>query len=255
MIPIDLSGRVALVTGAGSAGPGGIGREVALTLARAGARVTATDIRGDLAEATVAQIREAGGEGLALAGDVTDRAVTGRIVEETAAKLGPVDILVNIAAVWDIAPFIDSDPAMWERDVRVCLIGTMNFAQAVLPAMRERGYGRVINFASDAARVGEFNQAGYSAAKAGVIGFTKALAKEFGKFGITANVIAPGTTMPADSQYRQTEQYARQIRVYAMRKLGTPQDLAGAVLYFASDLAGHVTGQVLSVSGGYTMVG
>jgi NAD(P)-dependent dehydrogenase (short-subunit alcohol dehydrogenase family) len=256
MIPIDLSGRVALVTGAGGGGPGGIGREVALTLARAGARVAANDLVEDLIRETVRQIREAGAEGLALVGDVTDRPAVGRWVEDTTAKLGPVDILVNVAATWDIAPFIDSEPTMWERDVRVSLFGAMNCAQAVLPTMRDRGGGRIISFASDAARVGEPNVAGYSAAKAGVIGFSKALAKEVGRYGITVNVVSPGTTRAGTAeQPADEERHARQLRLYPLRRLGTPQDLAGAVLSFASDLAGHITGQVLSVSGGYTMVG
>jgi NAD(P)-dependent dehydrogenase (short-subunit alcohol dehydrogenase family) len=251
MIPIDLSGRVALVTGAGGGATGGIGRTVALTLARAGARVVANDLRADLAEETVAQIRAEGGMAQAAPGDVTDHAAMRQLV----AAFGPIDLLVHVAAVWSIEPFVDSDPANWERDVRVSLYGAMNCAQAVLPGMRERGYGRIVNFASDAGRVGEYNMASYSAAKAGVIGFSKALAREVGRYGITVNCVAPGTTLPADSPYRQTEQYARQIRQYPLRKLGTPADVANGVLFFVSDLAAHVTGQVLSISGGYTMVG
>lgn len=254
MIPIDLSGKVALVTGAGSGGLGSIGREVALTLARAGAKVAVNDLKPDLLEDTMRRLGEMGAEALAIPCDVGDHAAVAQRVAETAAALGPVDILVNIAATWDITPFVDSEPRMWERDVRVSLYGAMNFAQAVLPAMRTREFGRIISFASDAGRIGEPNMVGYSAAKAGVIAMSKAMAKEVGRFGITVNCISPGTTL-SDTADRTTEQYARQIRLYPLRRLGRPADLAGAVLFFASDLASNITGQVLSVNGGYSMVG
>jgi len=252
VITIQLEGHTALVTGAGR----GIGREIALTLARAGARVGVNDLVQDRAEAVAAEIRAAGGDAHAAVADVTDRSAAGAMVDALARQLGTVDILVNNAGHWTIKPFVESDPADWERDIRVCLFATLNCAHAAIARMCEQGWGRIVSIVSDAARVGEPSQVAYAAAKAGVIGMTKSLAREVGGRGVTVNCVSPGTTLADDAELRpDDERVQRLARRYPTGRLGRALDVAGAVLYLSSDLASHVTGQVLSVSGGYTMVG
>jgi NAD(P)-dependent dehydrogenase (short-subunit alcohol dehydrogenase family) len=204
----------------------------------------------------VAEIRAAGGVAHAVAADVTERGAVGGMFDELERQLGSVDVLVNNAGRWTLGPFDASDPADWERDIRVCLFGSLNCAHAAVARMCDRGWGRVVSIVSDAARVGEPEQVSYAAAKAGVIGMTKALAREVGRRGVTVNCVSPGTTLPDGFELPPgDEQVERMIRRYPTGRLGRASDVAGAVLYLTSDLAGHVTGQVLSVSGGYTMVG
>jgi len=251
-IAIDLQDHTALVTGAGQ----GIGREIALTLARAGARVGVNDAVGERADAVVAEIRAAGGVACGVSADVADRAAVAAMLGALERELGAVDILVNNAGRWTIRRFLDSDPADWERDVRVCLFGSLNCAHAALGRMTDRGWGRVVSIVSDAARVGEAEQVPYAAAKAGVIGMTKSLAREVGRRGVTVNCVSPGTTLTDESVVDPDDAIVqRMVRRYPSGRLGRASDVAGAVLYLASDLASHVTGQVLSVSGGYTMAG
>jgi 2-hydroxycyclohexanecarboxyl-CoA dehydrogenase len=250
-IAIDLQGHTALVTGAGQ----GIGREIALTLARAGARVGVNDMVRERADAVIARIRDAGGAAHAVGADVTDRAAVDAMLDEVAQHLGSVDILVNNAGHWTIRPFVESVPEDWERDIGICLFGSLNCAHAALRRLPEHGFGRIVSIVSDAARVGEPDQVAYAAAKAGVIGMTKALAREVGRRGITVNCVSPGTTLPDDTGSLDEAIVQRMARRYPTGRLGRPSDVAGAVLYLTSDLASHVTGQVLSVSGGYSMVG
>jgi 2-hydroxycyclohexanecarboxyl-CoA dehydrogenase len=251
-IVIALEGHTALVTGAGQ----GIGREIALTLARAGARVGVNDVVAGRAEAVVARIQAMGGVARAVAADVTDRAAVGAMLDELDGHLGTVDVLVNNAGRWTIKPFLDSAPDDWERDIRVCLFGSLNCSHAALARMAGRGWGRIVSIVSDAARVGEPEQVSYAAAKAGVIGMTKSLAREVGRRGITVNCVSPGTTLPDDAAPEPGDEIVqRMVRRYPTGRLGRATDVAAAVLYLASDLASHVTGQVLSVSGGYTMAG
>lgn len=251
-ISIDLGGHTALVTGAGQ----GIGREIALTLARAGARVGVNDADGDRAAAVAARIVDAGGVARAVVADVTERAAVGAMLDEVERRLGTVDVLVNNAGRWTIKPFLASDATDWERDIRVCLFGSLNCAHAVLGRLGDRRWGRIVSIVSDAARVGEREQVAYAAAKAGVIGMTKSLAREVGPRGITANCVSPGTTIADDAVVDPDDPIVqRMVRRYPTGRLGRASDVAAAVLYLASDLAGHVTGQVLSVSGGYTMAG
>jgi NAD(P)-dependent dehydrogenase (short-subunit alcohol dehydrogenase family) len=252
VIAIQLEGHTALVTGAGQ----GIGREIALTLARAGARVGVNDLLGERAEAVADEIRAAGGVAHAAAADVTDRAAVGGMLEEVAGNLGAVDILVNNAGHWTIKPFLETGPADWERDIRICLFGALNCAHAAVGRMCDGGWGRIVSIASDAGRVGEPQHVAYAAAKAGVIGMAKSLAKEVGRHGVTVNCVSPGSTLSGDAQLRpDDERVQRMARRYPTGRLGRAADVAGAVLYLSSELASHVTGQVLSVSGGYTMVG
>jgi 3-oxoacyl-[acyl-carrier protein] reductase len=269
-LEIDLSGRVALVTG----GSRGLGRQDALVLAQAGADVVIADIQvesdesedaaeyGILAQAAKAQglvyseqtaqdIQELGRRSAAVKCDVTDReqveATVARVVEE----LGAVDILVNNAATLDhVGQLGDQVPDLWERDLRVNLTGAFNCSRAVWPHMVERGWGRIVNMASVAGTLGGFGQASYSTTKAGLIGLTKTLALEGARHGITANAIVPGIIGTEAFNFGNPEMNERMIRRTALRRPGEPSDVAHAIAFLCSDLAGYITGVELNVSGG-----
>jgi 3-oxoacyl-[acyl-carrier protein] reductase len=269
-LEIDLSGRVALVTG----GSRGLGRADALTLARAGADVVVADIQvesdsgeeaeryGPLAqaaraqglvfsEATAQEIQGMGRRAAAIKCDVTDRgqvdATVGRVVEE----LGSLDILVNNAGTLDhVGQLGDQVPELWERDLRVNLTGAFNCAQAAWPHMRERGWGRVVNMASVAGTLGGFGQASYSTTKAGLIGLTKTLALEGARHGITCNAIVPGIIGTEAFKFGNPDMNERMVRRAAMRRPGEPQEIANTIAFLCSDLASYITGVALNVSGG-----
>jgi 3-oxoacyl-[acyl-carrier protein] reductase len=268
---IDLSGRVALVTG----GSRGLGRVDALTLARAGADVVVADIQvesettdeeveryGPLAQAaraqgivyterTVEEIRALGRRALAVKCDVTERAHVDETVARTVAELGSLDILINNAGTLDhLGQIGDQSPELWERDLRVNLTGAFNCAQAVWPHMRERGWGRVINMASVAGTLGGFGQASYATTKAGLIGLTRTLALEGARHGITANAIVPGIIGTEAFRFGNPEMNERMIRRTALRRPGEPEDVANAIAFLCSDLAAYITGVTLNVSGG-----
>lgn len=252
-----LRGKVAIVTGGG----GGIGGATSARFAREGAKVAVLDRNLQAAEAVVARIRESGGEALALACDITDRAGVDKAVAEVGAKLGPVDVLVNNAG-WDVfLPFTRTQPEQWDKLIAINLVGALHMHHAVLPSMVERRAGRIVNIASDAARVGSSGEAVYAACKGGLVAFSKTLAREHSRHGITVNVVCPGPTDTAlFADYKQgagnpeklEEAFRRSI---PLGRIGQPDDLPGAILFFASDDAAFVTGQVLSVSGGLTMAG
>ena len=270
-IDIDLSGRVALVTG----GSRGLGRADALTLARAGADVVIADIQvesdessetaeryGVLAqvakaqglvftEQTAAEIQGMGRRSAAIKCDVTDReqveATVARVVEE----LGAVDILINNAATLDhVGQIADQNPDLWERDLRVNLTGAFNCAQAVWPHMKERKWGRIVNMASVAGTLGGFGQASYSTTKSGILGLTKTLAMEGGKHGITANAIVPGIIGTEAFHFANPAMNERIAARTVFKRPGEPQDIANAIAFLCSDLAGYITGVELNVSGG-----
>jgi 3-oxoacyl-[acyl-carrier protein] reductase len=268
-IEIDLTGRVALVTG----GSRGLGRADALTLARAGADVVIADILvesddsaaeeyGPLAqaaaagglvqtEATAAEIEAMGRRSLALKCDVTDSGQVAAAVERSVAELGSLDILVNNAGTLDHLGQLESQvPELWERDLRVNLTGAFNCSRAVWPHMKERGWGRIVNMASVAGTLGGFGQASYSTTKAGLIGLTKTLALEGARHGITANAIVPGIIGTEAFQFGNPEMNERMVRRTALRRTGEPQDIANAIAFLCSDLAGYITGVELNVSGG-----
>ena len=269
-IEIDLSGRVAFVTG----GSRGLGRADALTLARAGADVVVADLLveselseetdryGTLAtvarqqglvhtEETVRDIEAMGRRALAVRCDVTDRAEVDAAVARAVDELGSIDILVNNAGTLDhVAQFHEQSADLWERDLRVNLTGAFNCAQAAWPHMKERGWGRIVNMASVAGTLGGFGQASYSTTKAGLLGLTKTLAMEGGRHGITCNAIVPGVIGTEAFELANAAMNERIVRRTALRRPGAPQEIANVVTFLCSDLAAYVTGVELNVSGG-----
>src|ERR1700716_2882558 len=250
-IAIDLSGEVALVTGGGS----GIGEAIASTLARAGAAVAVADLSQESANRVADAICGAGGKSLALQMDIGNSASVEAAISKLHAELGAISILVNNAATWVVKEFADTTPAEVDRVIGVTLIGTINVTRAALPDVIERR-GRIINTISDSGRTGERFMSVYAAAKAGLIGLTKSIAKEVGGRGVTVNGVSPGTTStPGGSGFIEAAGGAEKLaRAYPMGRIGEPQDIANAVLFFASPLSSWITGQILSVSGGFTMV-
>ena len=250
-------GKTVVVTGGG----GGIGGATCRRLAGEGAKVAVYDLNLEAAEKVAADIRAAGGVAEAFRCDIADRASVDAAVAATEAKLGPVDVLVNNAG-WDIfKPFSKTEAAEWEKLIAINLIGALNMHHAILPGMVARKYGRIVNIASDAARVGSSGEAVYAACKGGLVAFTKTIAREHARHNITANVICPGPTdtallagvaAGAANPEKLVEAFTKAI---PLGRLGQPNDLAGAIAYMGSDDASFVTGQVLSVSGGLTMNG
>src|SRR3954452_5746368 len=247
-----LEGKVALVTGAGS----GIGAATARRLAGEGASVAATDVNLDGA-------REVAGEvsGAAFELDVRSTESIGAAVAAAEDELGPIDVLVNNAGYDEFAFFVNTDEDLWDRVLAVNLRGVIAVTHAVLPGMQERGRGRIVNVASEAGRVGSHGSGVYSAAKAGVIGFTKAVAREAARYGVTANAVAPGPIetpllMAAPEQLGELGDKIVQGMVgqTVLRRLGTPDEVAAAIAFLASDDASFITGQALGVSGGLAMI-
>jgi 3-oxoacyl-[acyl-carrier protein] reductase len=269
-IEIDLSGRVAFVTG----GSRGLGRADALTLARAGADVAIADILveselseetdswGALAtaartggmvhtEETVEEIRALGRRAFAVRCDVTDREQVESAVLRTVDELGSVDMLINNAGTLDhVGQFPDQRPDLWERDLSVNLTGGFNCAQAVWPHMKERGWGRIVNMASVAGTLGGFGQASYSTTKSGILGLTRTLAMEGGRHGITCNAIVPGIIGTEAFHMASAVMNERIAARTVFKRPGEPQDIANAIAFLCSDLAGYITGVGLYVSGG-----
>jgi len=247
--------RVALVTG----GASGIGREICLALAAAGRRVVVADIQTAGANETVAAIRSDGGQGMAVTIDITDAASVERGVRRVEDEIGPVEILVNVAG-WDqFMKFVDTDEDFWDRIIDVNFKGMLRTTHRCVPAMTEAGWGRIVNIASDAGRVGSSLEAVYSGAKGGTIAFTKTLAREVARRGVTANVVCPGPTdTPLLSEIAAANPDSDRVlnamaNAVPMKRVGRPDEVASAAVYFASDAASFTTGQTLSVSGGLTM--
>jgi 2-hydroxycyclohexanecarboxyl-CoA dehydrogenase len=247
-----LEGRTALVTG----GASGIGAATCRRLAAEGAGVAVADINVDGA-------RELAGEisGGAYELDVRSTESIAAAVAAAEEELGPLDVLVNNAGYDEFAFFTQTDEGLWDRVLAVNLRGVLAVTHAVLPGMQERGGGRIVNVASEAGRVGSHGSAAYSAAKGGVIGFTKAIAREAARFGVTCNAVAPGPIetpllMAAPEQLGELGEKIvnTMISGTALRRLGQPDEVAAAIVFLASDDASYVTGQALGVSGGLAMI-
>lgn len=241
---MGLDGRNAVVTGGGR----GLGRAIATVLAAQGAAVAVWDVNGDGAEETVAQIREAGGKAVAVVGDAAEPASVAAGADQVRAELGPVTILVNNAGVTRYVPFTDLAEDEWDRIIRINLKGPFLVTKQFVPGMLEAGYGRIVNISSSSAQTGAPALAHYAASKGGVIGFTKALAIEFADKGITVNNVPPGfVDTPLLREGFDPDEVAKSM---PMKRAGRPEDIAYAVAYLASEEAGYVTGQTLSVNGG-----
>ena len=243
--------KIAVVTGAAS----GIGRATAEALAEAGARVIVADIAREAGEAAAAALRERGLAAHFLEVDLTDAASVERFATQVQAEFGPVDILVNGAGWGSTKPFWEGTPELWDKLVGLNFVGPMRLAKALLPAMLERGHGSIVNIASDAGRVGSLGETVYSGAKGGLIAFTKSLARETARHGINVNCVCPGPTetpLLAAVPAGHLDAFKKAI---PMRRFARPEEIAHAVLFFAGERARYITGQVLSVSGGLTMVG
>lgn len=240
-------GKVALVTGAAN----GIGKNTALALGNAGAKVVAADVRADGAEATAREIAAAGREAVGIAVDVADRRRVQSMVDRTIATFGQIDILVNCAGICQVVPFLDLREDQWDIMMDVNLKGTFLVSQAVLREMIKRREGKIVNIASLAGEVGGVVVgAHYAASKAGVISLIKSLAKVAAPYGITANAVSPG---PVETDMIRDWTPEAKSKFKADTPLGrfaTPEDITGAIMFLVSDAASYITGQVLRVNGG-----
>ncbi len=252
-----LDGKTVIVTGGG----GGIGGATCKRFGEAGANVAVFDINLEAGEKIAGEINKAGGKATAYSCDITDQDACVAAVDEVSKAFGPVDILVNNAG-WDVfRPFIKTDAALWEKLIAINLTGALNMHFAVLPQMIEQRAGRIVNISSDAARVGSSGEAVYAACKGGLVAFSKTIAREHARQNITVNVVCPGPTETALFEgYKEGAGNPEKLvqafeRAIPLGRIGNVEDLPGAVLFFASDDAAYITGQVLSVSGGLTMNG
>ena len=263
---LNLKGKSVIVTGGGS----NIGRAIALAFAREGAHVSIAEIDAGQGGKVVEEARRAGAaSGAVVTTDVTKWESVQAMVREVEGRVGAVDVLVNNVG-WTLDRlFVEKERAEWEKEVQINLWGMINCTRAVLDGMIARKGGVIVSLGSDAGRMGEFREAVYGACKAGVIALTKSVAREVGRHGIRLNVVCPGMTMPASAEefgglsmwaadvnraWGTPEMQARIAKAYPLRRIGKPEDVAGAVVFLASDAASFITGQTLSVSGGYTMM-
>jgi len=247
-----IHGKVAAVTGAAH----GIGRAIALRLAAEGAEVALLDIDGGALQSLAGEIEALGRSSRTVEADMLDRSAVAAAFAAVAADLGPVDVLVNNvgqSARERAAPFWEAGPELADFLVRICLHTAMDACREVVPAMRERRSGRIVNIASDSAFMGSKSAAAYAAAKAGVIGFTRSLSRELAEYRITVNAIAPGYVRTRAMEQLPASFVAQAIAETPLHCLGEPEDVAHAAAFFASAQAGFVTGQTLIVNGGRWM--
>ncbi len=252
----ELTGKVAVVTG----GARGIGKGICGMLTKQGAKVVIADLLIDEAVATAAEIETFGGKAIAVKTDITDLASVQAMVDAVKKKFGPVDILVNNAG-WDrMKPFIKTTPNFWNKVIDINYKGVLNTTYAVANDMIERSSGKIINIASDAARVGSMGESVYAGTKGAVISFSKTMAREFARNKINVNVICPGPTpTPLLDDMKAEDAFADKVlsgmdKIIPLKRMGTADHIAAAAVFFASEEANFITGQVLSVSGGLTMV-
>jgi 2-hydroxycyclohexanecarboxyl-CoA dehydrogenase len=262
---LNLAGKTVVVTGAGS----NIGRAIALAFARERANVVVAEIDEGQGAKTAAEAAGLGAAAVAVRTDVTRWESVQAMVRGVEERFGRVDVLVNNVGWTRDALFVEKTRDEWEREVQINLWGMINCTRAVLDGMIARKAGAIVSMGSDAGRMGEFREGVYGACKAGVIALSKSIAREVGKFGIRLNVVCPGMTMPRSDDdigelsmwtaqenraWRTPEMQARIAKAYPLRRVATPDDVTGAVVFLASDAASFITGQTVSVSGGYTMM-
>ena len=257
---MGLKDKVAIVTGSGA----GIGRAIVLTLAQEGANVVVNDVVEERIEKVAEEARALGVKALAIKASVDNSDEINAMVKKVVDEFGKIDILVNNAGRagnWEAGytprPFVESNKEEWDYTINLCLYGVMNCTRAVLPYMIERKYGKIVNMISDAGRVGDPYFAAYGAAKAGIINLNKTIAKEVGRYNININGVSAAATMTeriTESLEGDEERVKKMLRLYPLGRLGEPQDQANAVVFLASDRASWITGQTLSVDGGYAMV-
>lgn len=247
----ELDGLVAVVTGAGS----GIGRGIAHRVAADGATVIAADINVAGAESTISSLREGKNGSRAAYCDITDGASVRRLHDEILADFGRCDILINNAGWEMVKPFTETDPVLWQRLIGINLLGMITMTHTFVQGMIKAGRGAIVNMGSDAGRVGSSGETVYASAKGGIIAFTKSLAREVARYSIPVNCVCPGpTNTPAFDIVPPKLQQAL-IKAIPFRRIAQPEDVANAVSFFASPRSSYITGQVLSVNGGLTMVG
>lgn len=247
----SLKDKLAVVTGAAS----GIGAAVAGKLAQAGATVIVADVQADKGETRAATLRAAGHKAQFVRVDMTDAASVTAFAQDVQTRFGTPDVLVNGAGWGKTHPFWEGTPELWERVIALNFVGPMRLTRALLPAMIERGSGKIVNISSDAGRVGSLGETVYAGAKGGLIAFTKSLARETARYNINVNCVCPGPT-ETPLLFAVPEKHLDAFKkAIPFRRFAKPTEVAAAVVFFASDQSSYVTGQVLSVSGGLTMVG
>jgi 2-hydroxycyclohexanecarboxyl-CoA dehydrogenase len=247
--------RVAFVSGAAR----GIGRAIAEKLAADGRAVVIADLLDEEARKTALTIEESGGTAIAVTLDVTSADSVAAAIAEATERQGAIDILVNNAGWDELHPFLETEEPFWDRVIDVNFKGVLRLTKAVLPGMVERKWGRIVSISSDAGRVGSSGESVYAGAKGATIAFMKTIAREVARNGVTANAVCPGPTDTAMLQQVMRGEGGDKVRdamtrAVPMKRLGTPADIAAAVAFLASEDAGYITGQALSVSGGLTMI-
>ncbi len=248
---MSIENKLAVVTGAAS----GIGKATAAALAQAGANVIVADIADEAGNAVAASIRAGGGKAQFRHVDLTDPASIEAFASALQKDAGTVDILVNSAGWGRAAPFVDGTLDFWNKIVALNFVGPMALTKAVLPGMMQRTGGRIVNIASDAGRVGSMGETAYSGTKGALIAFTKSLAREVARYQISVNCVCPGPTDTPLMNAVPDKLKEALVKAIPFRRLGKPEEVAAAVVFFSGDGASYVTGQVLSVSGGLTMAG
>lgn len=244
---LGLKNRTAIITG----GASGLGRETAHYLVREGAAVVIADVNEANVEKVVAELRTAGGRAEGITMDVRNYEDNERMVDLARKKFGSVDVLVASAGVSGGKFFIETQPSDWDRMLDINIRGVMNSNRAVLPAMTEQRRGAIVNIASEAGKMGEKRMTVYAATKGAVMGFTKALAVEMGRFNVRVNAVCPGITRTPMTAGYTPEQVERFSKMYPLGRLGNPEDIAAMITFLVSDQTSWVTGQAISVSGGW----